>query len=104
MVKRTRVLEAWIANPRNVKESIYTQYRRVKVVEVFTGQTTLLGRIISADPKVIANADRVILPGVGAFGHCMQEVQKRGIVDAIYDIVRRERPLFGICVGMQILS
>jgi len=59
--------------------------------------------IITSDPKLILAADKVILPGVGAFGDCMSELQTRGLVDAIRDFVSTERPFLGICLGLQIL-
>jgi imidazole glycerol-phosphate synthase subunit HisH len=58
---------------------------------------------ITSDPKLISAADKVILPGVGAFGDCMKELRARGLVDAIHDFVRTERPFLGICLGLQVL-
>lgn len=58
---------------------------------------------ISADPNAIANADRIVLPGVGAFGDCMLELQKRGLKQALMEFIATNRPFLGICVGMQIL-
>jgi len=57
----------------------------------------------SSDPNVVAAADRLVLPGVGAFRGCMDEMRSRGQLDAVLEFVRAERPLLGICVGMQIL-
>ncbi|HSH29327.1 MAG TPA: imidazole glycerol phosphate synthase subunit HisH [Thiohalobacter sp.] len=57
---------------------------------------------ISADPARILAADRVIFPGVGAIGHCMQELQRTGL-DAIIREVAVSRPLLGVCLGMQAL-
>lgn len=58
--------------------------------------------ILTADPSVILAADKVVLPGVGAFGDCM-----RGLADAgLLDVTRQaaaERPFLGICVGLQML-
>ena len=51
----------------------------------------------------IEAADGVILPGVGAFGACMNGLAECGLIDAVYRIVEKETPLLGICVGMQIL-
>lgn len=58
---------------------------------------------LTSDINKIENADRVILPGVGAFGHCMDEIRARGLDDAIMNFVAKDRPLLGICVGMQVL-
>lgn len=58
---------------------------------------------LSAEPAEIARAERLIVPGVGAFGDCMRALEQRGLLDAILRFVQSERPLLGICVGMQIL-
>lgn len=59
--------------------------------------------VITEDLKKISNADRVILPGVGAFGSAMEIINKKGISDAIYEFCNTGRPLLGICLGMQLL-
>ncbi len=58
---------------------------------------------LSADPQVLAEADGLILPGVGAFASAMAELQKRGLVQVIQTAVAAGKPLLGICLGMQIL-
>lgn len=58
---------------------------------------------ISADPEVIARADRLVLPGVGAFAAGMQELQSRTLIDPVREFVASGRPLLGICLGMQML-
>jgi len=58
---------------------------------------------ISADPATIAQADRLVLPGVGAFESGMNELKSRDLVDAINKFVATNRPLLGICLGMQML-
>jgi glutamine amidotransferase len=62
--------------------------------------------LATADPDVIARADRVVLPGVGAFAACMAAVEaKPGVVEAVREAVRvRGAPFLGICVGMQLLA
>jgi glutamine amidotransferase len=57
---------------------------------------------ITADPKELANADRVILPGQGAMGDCVAELNRSGLRQAVLDAART-KPLFGVCVGMQML-
>jgi glutamine amidotransferase len=58
------------------------------------------------DPEVIARADRIVLPGVGAFAACMRLVKARpGVVEAIGEAVGgRGAPFLGVCVGMQLLA
>jgi imidazole glycerol-phosphate synthase subunit HisH len=59
--------------------------------------------IVSSNPTVIANAERLILPGVGAFEDGMEELRNAGIIDAINDFVKTGNELLGICLGMQML-
>jgi glutamine amidotransferase len=54
------------------------------------------------DPEVILAADKVVLPGVGAFRDGMSGLEKRGLVSVLQEIVQRGTPLLGICVGMQL--
>lgn len=51
----------------------------------------------------LASAKRVVLPGVGAFGDAMKELNRRGWTDALRAYARSGRPLFGICIGMQVM-
>lgn len=61
---------------------------------------------VTADPDVVAKADRIVLPGVGAFAHCMNALSAiDGMVDAMDARVRGQgTPFLGICVGMQLLA
>ena len=61
---------------------------------------------VTADPDVVASADRIVLPGVGAFGACASALRGvDGMVDALDQRVRREgAPFLGICVGMQLMA
>ena len=58
---------------------------------------------ITSDPEKILNAERVILPGVGAFGEGMNFLKGLGLIDPIQKYVKTGKPLLGICLGMQIL-
>ena len=62
--------------------------------------------VVTNDPAVVAKADRVVLPGVGAFADCRRGLDAvDGMVGALDEAVRqRGRPFFGICVGMQLLA
>ena len=64
-----------------------------------------LGRTptLSDDPDRVARAPQVILPGVGTFGAAMEQLRARGLVEAIHERIRSERPLMGICLGLQLL-
>ena len=59
--------------------------------------------ILSSDPKIVMSAERIILPGVGAFSKAMENLRRFGLDDAIQQFVLAERPFLGICIGMQIL-
>ncbi len=59
--------------------------------------------IISSQPDVISSADKVILPGVGAFKDGMDGLKNRHLVPAIQAFTEKQRPLLGICLGMQLL-
>lgn len=59
---------------------------------------------VSADPLLLAQCDRLILPGVGAFGHGMAQLQARGLADFVLASAARGTPLLGICLGMQMLT
>lgn len=58
---------------------------------------------ISSDPEVIAKADKVILPGVGAFGDAMRELQQRDLPAVIRESIKAGKPFLGICLGLQLL-
>ena len=60
----------------------------------------------TADPDLIARADRLVLPGVGAFAACMRALQDRsGVIEAMTEAVKgRGAPFLGVCVGMQLLA
>lgn len=59
--------------------------------------------ILSGDPQIIAKAERVILPGVGAFSKAMENLRSHGLDDAISTYIDTGRPFLGICIGMQVL-
>ena len=58
---------------------------------------------LTRDPAFVASADAVVLPGVGAFGACMDALRGAGLEDVVYGAVDSGRPFLGICVGMQML-
>lgn len=59
--------------------------------------------VLTDDPATAAAADAVVLPGVGAFGACMDALRSSGLEPAVRDAVASGRPFIGICVGMQML-
>lgn len=59
--------------------------------------------VLTRDRDRILSADHVILPGVGAFGDAMGRLTKYGLDEVLREVVRREIPLLGICLGLQLL-
>jgi glutamine amidotransferase len=61
--------------------------------------------VLSCDPQVIAEANAVILPGVGAFAECAHNLRERHLDEILGEVVlKRGTPILGICVGMQLLA
>jgi len=69
-----------------------------KAIEYLSGEA-----VITRDAAVINAADRLILPGVGAFGDAMDNLRKFGLIDPIHRYVETGRPFLGICLGMQLM-
>lgn len=65
----------------------------------------LLGQevTVTRDYETILNADRVILPGVGAFGDAMEKLRQYGLDKVIHEVVEKKTPFLGICLGLQLL-
>jgi len=59
--------------------------------------------VVTADPKVVLAADKIVLPGVGAFPDCMRNLEQGGFVEPILKVIREGRPFLGICLGLQLL-
>lgn len=58
---------------------------------------------VTADPKVIASAGKVLLPGVGAFGDAAEKLRSSGLAEVVMEQANAGKPLLGICLGMQLL-
>jgi len=59
--------------------------------------------IVSSNEQVLRAAERLVLPGVGAFGACMRALSERGFDELVRERVEEGAPLLGVCVGMQLL-
>ncbi|HPX60652.1 MAG TPA: imidazole glycerol phosphate synthase subunit HisH [Deltaproteobacteria bacterium] len=59
--------------------------------------------VVTDDPRVVLESERVVLPGVGAFRDCMRNLEQAGFVEPILKVIAEGRPFLGICVGMQLL-
>ena len=73
--------------------------KSVEKALVFLGETP----VITRDKEQLLAADKVILPGVGAFGDAMERLHQYGLVDVIKEIVKKETPFLGICLGLQLM-
>ncbi len=69
-----------------------------KALERLGGSVT-----VSGDPKELAGAEKVVLPGVGAFGAAMRELNAQGLVEPIKAAIASGKPYLGICLGLQLL-
>ena len=58
---------------------------------------------VTRDPERVRQADKVVLPGVGAFGDCMKNLNERGLAPVIHEVIAAGKPFLGICVGLQML-
>lgn len=59
--------------------------------------------VVSDQPKILSDCDRIIFPGVGAFAHGKKTLCAKGLDRVVHDAVATQKPLLGICVGMQLL-
>ena len=59
--------------------------------------------VISRDPEEVTNADRLVLPGVGAFPECMKNLGRFNLIEPVVEFVKSGRPFLGICLGLQLL-
>lgn len=59
--------------------------------------------VITRDKDLILSSDKVILPGVGAFGDAMKKIREYHLTNVIYDVVDQKKPFLGICLGLQLL-
>ena len=87
-MKRIVIIDAGIGNLRSVQKG----FEHVGVKPTITD-----------DPAAVAEADGVVLPGVGAFGDGMDGLRLRGLDKAVFETIERGVPFFGICVGLQLL-
>ena len=76
-----------------------------KAFEKITASNNLGSVVVTSDPKIISSADRLVLPGDGAFPSCKAELMSSEAYEAmVYCAVEKSRPFLGICVGMQLMA
>ena len=73
--------------------------KSVEKALIFLGETP----VITRDREELLAADKVILPGVGAFGDAMDRLHQYGLVDVIKEVVKKRTPFLGICLGLQLM-
>ena len=96
-MQRVALIDYGSGNLRSAEKALWEAARR-------TGARAEI--VTTDDPDVVANADRVVLPGVGAFTACMDALESRpGLIDAMTQAVHeRGAPFLGVCVGMQLMA
>ena len=97
MVQRITIIDYGSGNLRSVEKAFERAARELGAAIVFE---------VTSDPEQIRSADRLVLPGVGAFGACMKALSDRpGLLEAVeHNALVEARPFLGICVGMQLLA
>lgn len=101
---RGSALRAWANGKESVSMTGIIDYdagnlRSVEKALAALGEETAISR----DKEILLQADRVILPGVGAFGDAMRRLHQYGLVEVIRQIVEKGTPFLGICLGLQLL-
>ncbi len=89
---RVAVVDYGMGNLRSVAQAVIHAASSVDHAEV----------TVTSDPQVVRNAHRVVLPGQGAMPDCMRELRESGLMGAVLEAAA-SKPLFGVCVGMQML-
>jgi len=92
MPNRVAVVDYGMGNLRSVAQAVIHAASSVDHAEV----------IVTSDSQVVRDAHRVVLPGQGAMPDCMQQLRESGLWDAVLEAAA-SKPLFGVCVGMQML-
>ncbi len=97
MAQRVAIIDYGSGNLRSVAKALDRAARE-------TGRAAAVS--VTDDPRTILEADRLVLPGVGAFAACMGGLRERpGVLEALEHVVLIEkRPFLGVCVGMQLLA
>ena len=92
MNNKVAVVDYGMGNLRSVAQAVMHAASVVDHAEV----------VVTSDPRVVRDAHRVVLPGQGAMPDCMRELRESGLLDAVLDAAHK-KPLFGVCVGMQMM-
>ena len=91
VAKKVAVVDYGMGNLRSVAQAV-----------IHAATDTGVDVVITASPQQVLDADRVVLPGQGAMPDCMRELRESGLLASVLDAAAK-KPLFGVCVGMQML-
>jgi glutamine amidotransferase len=87
-----------------MNELVVVDYRTSNLLSITKALEKVGGRVVvTQDPERISGAERLVLPGVGAYGTAMHNIDNLGMREAIVDFAKTGKPLIGICLGMQLL-
>lgn len=92
MTNKIAVVDYGMGNLRSVAQAVMHAASVVDHAEV----------VVTSDPQAVRDAHRVVLPGQGAMPDCMRELRESGLLEAVLEAADK-KPLFGVCVGMQML-
>ena len=92
MNNKVAVVDYGMGNLRSVAQAVMHAASVVDHAEV----------VVTSDPALVRQSHRVVLPGQGAMPDCMRELRESGLLDAVLDAAEK-KPLFGVCVGMQMM-
>ncbi|MFL2589894.1 MAG: imidazole glycerol phosphate synthase subunit HisH [Parvicellaceae bacterium] len=77
--------------------NLYSIYKKLKLIGANV--------VISSNPKVISNSDKIILPGVGHFKKAMDNLKNAGLIEVLNEnVLEKNKPILGICLGMQLMT
>jgi glutamine amidotransferase len=77
--------------------NLYSIYKKLKLIGA--------NAVISSDPNVISNSDKIILPGVGHFKKAMDNLKNAGLIEVLNEnVLEKNKPILGICLGMQLMA
>lgn len=86
------IVDYGMGNLRSVAQAVHAAARDLPVLV-----------LVTQDPQVVRQAQRVVLPGQGAMPDCMAQLTATGLLPAVREAAQSHKPLFGVCVGMQML-
>jgi glutamine amidotransferase len=82
------IINYGVGNLRNVEKAFEAMGKRA---------------LVTGDPGAIREADRLVLPGVGAFGECARRLRDSGLDQLVLDAAEQNKPVLGLCVGLQLM-